>query len=199
MRVVTIILLGFLLCLAAGCDEAAREVRLLEKINTLKQEKKQLANQIEQSEIEKEKLKEQAEVLAGLSSEVRLANLYDLQKVKLTKYTNLYDKDKDGKKEKLIVYLQPVDEEDDIVKASGTVDVELWDLNRNGEAMLGKWQVGPEELKKRWFATLVTINYRLVFDVGGKITDEEEELVVKVTFTDYLAGKVFKQQKIIKP
>ena len=57
----------------------------------------------------------------------------------------------------------------------------------------------PAELKQNWFATLITINYRLMFDVAEKITGNEEELVVKVTFTDYLSGKIFKQQKVIRP
>ncbi|GAH67953.1 unnamed protein product, partial [marine sediment metagenome] len=55
------------------------------------------------------------------------------------------------------------------------------------------------ELKKLWFATLITINYRLTFDVADKITGDEEALTVKVTFTDYLTGKVFTEQKVIKP
>jgi hypothetical protein len=39
----------------------------------------------------------------------------------------------------------------------------------------------------------------LPFDEADKITGKEKELVVKVTFTDYPGGKVFKEQKVIKP
>jgi hypothetical protein len=135
-----------------------------------------------------------------LPPEVRLEDLYDLQKIKITRYTNLYDKDKDGKKEELLVYIQPIDEEGDIVKATGAVDVQLWDLNKeDGHAQLGQWHVTPSQLKKLWFATLITINYRLPFDVADKITGDEKALAVKVTFTDYPSGKVFEEQKIIKP
>jgi hypothetical protein len=192
------VLVGWLLTWAAGCENGGSSPT--EQIQTLKQEKKQLARQIEQSKAENEQLQKQVQVLADLPPEVRLESLYDLQKIKITRYTNLYDKDKDGEKEKLIVYIQPMDAEGDIVKASGAVDVQLWDLDReNGEALLGQWQVKPEELKKLWFATIITINYRLTFDVADKITGDEESLVVKVTFTDYLTGKVFKEQRIIKP
>jgi hypothetical protein len=83
---------------------------------------------------------------------------------------------------------------------AGSVDVQLWDLNKKGsEALLGQWQVKRSELKKLWFATLITINYRLTFDVGDKVEKFDEPLTVKVTFTDYLTGKVFKEQKVIKP
>ena len=80
------------------------------------------------------------------------------------------------------------------------MNVELWELNKDAaQALLGRWRVEPAELKKLWSATMLTINYRLSFDVADKIDRFEEPLIVKVTFTDYLTGKVFKEQKIIKP
>jgi len=193
-------LAGCLLAAAAGCESTgSQKIPPAKQIQTLKQEKRQLARQIEQSKTEAEQLKKQIQILSDLPPEAKFENLYHLQRTKITRYTNLYDKDKDGKKEKLIVYIQPIDEEGDIVKATGAVDVQLWDLNKeNGQALLGQWQVKPDELKKLWFATLIT-NYRLTFDVADKITGDEEALTVKVTFTDYLTGKVFKEQKVIKP
>jgi hypothetical protein len=190
-------LLFSVFCLfAAGCQSS----NLTKEVSTLKQEKTDLQGQIKQSKSETEQLKNQVHVLANLPPEVRLEDLYDLQKIKITRYTNLYDKDKDGKKEKLLVYIQPIDEQDDIVKATGAVDVELWDLNKeDGQAQLGQWHVTPDQLKTLWYATFITINYRLPFDVADKITGDEKELVVKVTFTDYPSGKVFKEQKIIRP
>ena len=190
-------LLFSVFCLfAAGCQSS----NLAKEVKTLRQEKAELKNQIEQSKSEAEQLKNQVHVLSNLPPEVRLEDLYDLQKIKITRYTNLYDKDNDGKKEKLLVYIQPIDEEGDIVKATGAVDVQLWDLNKEAsQAQLGHWHITPSQLKKLWFATLITINYRLPFDVADKITGDEKELVVKVTFTDYPRGKVFKEQKIIRP
>jgi len=184
----------------AGCVNGNKTSPLVEQIQQLKQEKTQLQKQFEQSRAENEQLKKQVHVLSALPEQVKGENLYRLQKIEITRYTNLYDKDKDGKKEKLIVYIQPIDEDGDIIKATGAVDVQLWDLNKeDGEALLGQWSVEPEQLKKLWFATLITINYRLTFDVADKIDDFEEPLTVKVTFTDYLTGKVFEEQKVIKP
>lgn len=191
---------GSLLAVAAGCDSAGRPDPLKEQINSLKQEKTQLTRQIKQSGLENKKLKKQIQVLSGLPADVKLENFYNLQRVKISGYTDFYDKDKDGRKEKLIVYIQPIDQDGDVVKATGSVDVQLWNLNRpNGQALLGQWRVEPDELRKLWFATLITINYRLTFDVAGKIEKFEEPLTVKLTFTDHLSGKVFKEQKVIEP
>jgi len=190
----------FCLLSVAGCQNANKKALLVKRVKQLTEQKEKLTHQIEQSESENEKLKKQIQTLSGLPREVRLENLYSLERVKIGRYTNFFDKDKDGKKEKLIVYLQPIDDQGDLVKASGIVDVQLWDLNNDeGEALLGEWHVEPNELKKLWFATLITINYRLMFDVADKIEGLEEPLTLKVTFTDYLTGKVFNEQKVIKP
>jgi len=192
---------GCLLVFVGGCESTAQKSPLAEQIQQLKQEKTELTRQIERSENENKQLKQQIHVLSGLPEEAKAENLYRLQRVKITRYTNFYDKDKDGKKEKLIVYIQPLDEEGDIVKATGAVDVQLWDLNSSqaDEALLGQWHITPDQLKKLWFATLITINYRLTFDVADKVDDFDQPLTVKVTFTDYLTGRVFEEQRVIKP
>ena len=79
------------------------------------------------------------------------------------------------------------------------MDVQLWDLNRtDSNALIAKWHVEPAELKKMWVATLITINYRLPFDVDDKLAGVKGDLTVKVTFTDYIFGKVFTEQFVIK-
>ncbi|MCK5226372.1 MAG: hypothetical protein KAQ89_06600 [Planctomycetes bacterium] len=180
-----------------GCEQKSSTQKI--SIDTVDQ-KLQLKAELEQYKLENEQLKEQLEVLTDLPENVRLETLHNLTRVKMTNYTNLYDKDKDGKFETLIVYIQPLDDDGDAVKAAGTVDVQLWNLNKTeGNALIAQWQVEPEELKKNWFATLLTINYRLTFDVSDKIESFNEPLTVRATFTDYLSGKVFNEQKVIKP
>jgi len=192
----------FCLCVVAGCENANNiRTPLVEQIGNLTEQKKQLENQLEQTRAENEQLTKQMHVLSGLPEEVKGENLYLLEKIKIGKYTGFFDKDDDGKKEKLIIYIQPLDEEGDIIKATGAVDVQLWDLDSSeaNQALLGQWHVEPGELKKLWFATIVKTNYRFTFDIADKVKSFDEPLTVKVTFTDYLTGKVFKEQKVIKP
>lgn len=189
----------FFLLSVVGCQQPNQKESLSAQIERLIQENTDLQKQIEQSESENKQFKQQIQVLSGLPKEVKLENLNLLDKIKIGRYTGFFDKDDDGKKEKLIVYIQPVDKQGDTIKVAGAVDVQLWDLNKTGsEALLDEWRVEPDELKKLWFATLITINYRLTFDVADKIDSMEEPLTVKVTFTDYLTGKVFKEQNVIK-
>jgi hypothetical protein len=38
-----------------------------------------------------------------------------------------------------------------------------------------------------------------MFDIADKVDDFTEPFTVKVTFTDYLTGKIFNEQRAIKP
>lgn len=188
--------------LLTGCQDTRQADSLAAQVEQLTQEKTQLRQQIEQSEAQNKQLKEQVQVLAALPQEVKLENLRSLESIKIGRYSGFYDKDKDGRAEKLIVYVQPLDEEGDKIKAAGDVDVQLWDLSKSeSSALLGQWHVAPGELKKLWFDTLLTINYRLVFDLPDTIDPDalaQDSLTVKVTFTDYLTGRTLTEQKAIK-
>lgn len=185
--------------LLAGCQQRNESKPLLVKIEQLTQEKARFQEDLTQFRNENEQLKKQVQVLTGLPEDVRLDSLYRLQRIKIHRYTDLLDEDKDGTMEKLAVYLQPIDDQGDIIKAAGTVSVQLWDLNQvSGEALLGQWSVEADELKKHWISILVT-NYRLTFDLAEKIERLKRSLTVKVTFTDYLSGKVFNEQRVIEP
>lgn len=192
-----------LLALSLGCENSNKNASLADEVQKLTEENSQLQNQIAQSGNENQQLKERIQVLSGLPQGVKAENIYNLISIKITRYTNLYDKDKDGKKETLIVYIQPIDQNGDVIKAAGDVKVQLWDLNKDaGEALLAEWDVSAEQLRKMWFKTLLTLNYRLVFNVSNKLADlkgGDGGLTVKVTFTDHLSGRVFTEQKAIKP
>lgn len=194
------ILAGCLLTFAAGCESgSASRTAMASEIEKLSQEKAELNSQIEQLKSETGQLRKQIKVLSGLSKD-EIEDLYKLQRIKIGGYTNFYDKDKDGKKEKLIVYVQPIDQDGDVIKIAGAMGVQLWDLNSSqaNQALIAEWDVPPNELRKLWYAALRT-NYRLTFDVADKIDSIEEPLTVKVSFTDYLTGKVFTEQTVIKP
>jgi cell division protein FtsB len=188
--------------LVAGCQkETADTGSAIElKLEELTRQNEQLAEQVDQSKTENKELKDRLQVLSGLPEDVRLENLYSVERIKIGRLSGFFDKDKDGKREKMIVYVTPVDKQGDGIKATGAVNVQLWDLNRaDGEALLGEWDVEPDELKKSWFKTLVAVNYRLVFDVPDGVENLDEQLTARITFTDYLGGKVFKDQRVIKP
>ena len=188
-----------LLILVCGCDNGGRR-SLQGEFETLSRERTELKRQVEQLQSENEQLTGRVVQLAAMSPEARLEGLPDLDRIELVRRTGLYDKDGDGRKEKLLVYVRPYDKTADKVKAAGKVQVQLWDLNTDADqALLGQWEVAGAELKQLWASTFLTNYYRLTFDVGELLTGDEGELTLNVTFTDYITGKVLHAQKVIKP
>jgi len=193
--------LSIVLCilLLAGCANPKVKESPATKIEQLTQENTQLTEQVEKLTSQNKELKNQVQVLSGLPENVKLESIDRLESIRIGRYTGFFDKNNDGKKETLIVYIQPIDKQGDIIKEFGSAEVQLWDLNKpENKALLGQWKVGPDEMKKLWFATVVTSNYRLTFNVADIIDNLQEPLTVRVTFTDYPTGKVFTAQKVIE-
>lgn len=188
------------LFLLAGCGIGSERKDPLEiEVQRMEREKAALVESLEQAEEDKALLAQQIEALSVLGVDRPLA-LYDLREVRITKYTNFYDKNSDGQRENLIVYFQPIDTAGDVVKAAGAVEIQLWDLNAaSGEALLGEWNIEPDELHESWFQALISSSYRLVFDAPESAEVMIDPLTIKVTFTSYLTGEIFHAQRTIDP
>ena len=182
----------------AGCEGKNKSAESGKKGKALSQTEVKDTNSPRKLAAEVKQLKEQLEGLMGLNKEARTEALSTLTAVELTGRSGLYDKNNDKKKETLVVYLKPIDDMGDVVKAAGEVNVQLWNLNAEpNEALLKEWKIEPKDLKKNWSGSLLTSYYKCQFDVNSIVTGKEKELTLKVQFTDYLTGKIFKAQKVI--
>jgi len=185
---------------ACGCQKQEQSQESWDHIKQLGTEKLTLKEQNEKLQSENEDLRKQIKTLSAITPEVRTEVVSVIKKIEIGKRSGLFDKDKDGIKEKLIVYVRPSDETGDTVKVPGSVEVRLWDLNNeSSEAMLASWQLGPEDIKKLWASTLMTNYYRLTFDVSEILEGQDQELTVKVRFTDYISGKCLTAQRLLLP
>lgn len=195
-----LVVVGLAPLLATGCGIGSERKDPLEiKAQQIAQEKTDLMRDLQQVRAENKQLSEQIRALS-VFPEDRPINPYKIDRIKISRYTNFYDKDNDGKREKLIIYVQPIDADGDVIKAAGTMAVQLWNLNNlNGQAMLSEWRVDPNDLRTLWYDTLVSANYRLTFDAPQELDVLAEPLTVKVTFTDYLTGEIFRDQYAIDP
>jgi len=184
--------------LLAGCG--AESNVLWKDVEQLKQENTDLSLKVQSLQSENTQLTEQVSTLTGLKKETRLQALDTLETIHITKRSGLYDLNEDGTKETLAVYLEPRDTAQDTVKAAGTVHVELWNLNADPErARIADWTLEPQQLQTLWGGTIFASYYRLAFDISDILSTPPTELTVKVTFTDYLSGKVMGDQLVIAP
>ena len=198
VKTVNILLAGCLLVLIAGCENQKTKPAISET-ETLRQQNDELKKQLEICKTENAEKENRISTLTA-TGKASNEDIYDLKKVELTKYTNFYDHNKDGKKETLIVYLKPTDSQGDLIKAAGEVNIQLWDLNQpESSALLAQWDIAADKLGENWFSALLGTNYRFAFDITDTVKDFSKPLTVKTTFKDRLSGKTFFSQKIIKP
>jgi hypothetical protein len=184
----------------AGCGIGSARMTPLEmKARDLERQNAELTGELEQSQIELAQTKAEAQTLAALPPGV-LKDFYTLSAVTIGRFTGFYDKNENGKRNTLVVYVQPTDRIGDAVKAAGVVSVQLWNLNvAGGEALLGQWRVAPAELFRLWFNSLASTAYRLTFDVALTPEVLAQPLTAKIEFTDSLTGQVFTDQYVIQP
>ena len=204
-----ILLIGFLV---AGCEEkkkikpaggkaqalSQKETKKSQKVTPATQKEVKDANSPRKLAAEIEQLKKQLEGLMGIDKQARIEAISTITSIEVTSRSNLYDKNNDKKKEKLVVYLRPIDDMGDVIKAAGAVEIQLWNLSAEpNEALLKSWKIEPKELRKTWSGSLLTSYYKLQFDVNDIPGGKEKDLTLKVQFTDYLTGKVLKAQRVI--
>jgi len=194
----TVLFIFTFIILTSGCIDTTKQ-KLWSQIKTLDTENAELKRQVRQLEGEKESLLRQITKLTELGPEARLWAYPKIERVNVRSRTGLFDKDKDGTKETLIVYVQPFDVSGDPFKAAGSIEVELWNLNSKPEgALLKKWVLDPEDMQELWASTMMTNYYRLKFDVADILAENKEDLTVNVIFFDFISGKVFRQQVVIE-
>lgn len=197
IKAISIIVTASALLAITGCGTGAQtqwdQIKLLEK------EKLDMKRQIEILETENANLYGQLKNLSAISPNQRFEAIATLDRIEIGKRTAIFDKDANGVKETLIVYVKTYDDSGDVVKAPGAIELQLWDLNKKPDgALLGEWKVKPEELKMLWMGTMMTNYYRLKYNVADKLPIENTDLTVKVTFRDYLTGKIHQKQMTIK-
>lgn len=184
----------FAASLTGGCRNSKADLPVWQSNKRILQKNNELEAKIRTFETENKQLKQQTETLASLGSDVRLENLYDVQSIRINNPTGIYTKEKD-RLPKLIVYFSPVDKAGDSIKASGSLEVELWNIaGKQNESLVHKWQLSPENLTKHWGSGLMDSFYRIALDLPGNMP-QTGDFVVRLNFTDYLRGKVLTARK----
>ncbi len=194
------LLMAACVCSLAGCSVNVGKSPLWGQIDDKQAQINQLKTENQKLQQENENYHKQVETLSVLDKTARMEAMNTLERMEIAKRTGLMDENKDGKKDTLVVYLKPYDTHGDPIKMAGRARIELWDLNAPADkAKLGEWDIQPEELAKMWSSTFLTSYYRLRYDVAKLVEGHEKELTVKAEFTDFVSGRVLREQATIKP
>lgn len=94
----------------------------------------------------------------------------------------------------LTIYLRPIDQHGDAVKAPGTIEVEVLDLAAR-QHDVGRYRFEIDQLGELWIAKLMTDHYTLKCPWKGA-PPQNSELTVRVSFEDYISGRVLTAQTV---
>jgi len=191
--VIAFILIWFLV----GCNGEKQiiddsRVKLIQEKRQLQRDKAALEQEIMQR-------KEQVATLQKFPPD-RLAQLVKVEKIEFGKFTRAYDgntkADKDGYDDGVLVYLKIKDKDGDVIKAAGTVEIELWDLNNVNYNFGEVIPIG--DLQNHWLSGPLTNHYKFQLPWPDGQPPTHRFLTLKLRFQEALTGKSFEEHRKIE-
>lgn len=137
--------------------------------------------------------------LRGLGGERTLDRLVSVARIELGSLSGGYDDDHDGVDEGVVVYLQLLDRDGDAIKATGSVQIRLYDLaNPVGSQLMGEVSLGSEALRQHWYGRFMTYHYTVrVPWGGGAARAAHKSITVHARFSCLLSGQTSETQEVV--
>lgn len=162
-------------------------------------EKQQLQKDKADIEQQNAQLKEQLAALQKFPPD-RMAHLVKIETIEFGRFTRAYDgnteQDKDGYDDGVIVYLILKDKDGDVVKAAGSVEIELWDLTAVRHIVT---EVIPmSDLQSHWLSGPLTNHYKFQLPWLNESPPANRFLTLKLQFQEALTGRTFEEHRKIE-
>lgn len=188
------------LAVMAGCDGATTS----ERFRQLDQQVRELTDQVDKLNTDLaaknaliETQQKQITSLQQLGRD-RLEKLYYVTRIKIERLTGGANYDGKPGHDGITVYLQPVDQDGHVIKAAGDIHIELFDLaNPDGRRRIGEYVFDAAHARTMWHGRLMTQHYTLKCPWRAALP-AHDEITVRTEFTDYLTGRTFRDQKVVK-
>jgi hypothetical protein len=187
---------GALFC-AAGCGSPSKvNIELRKQTQTLQAENAKLCQEHDADQRVIQGLRDRQGTLPTLPAE-RLAKLFTTHGIQFGRLTGGADLDpnKPGD-EGIAVYVVPVDETGDKLKAAGSFDIDAFDLAEPHGPLVGHWHFDLQQTRATWSDVLIEYNYVLICP-WQNVIPKHPELTVKVTFFDELTQTPFTAQRVV--
>ncbi len=162
----------------------------------------QVATQSRTIEMQREQIDElsaRLQRVQAMSPNQKLDLLPHVTSVRLATLSGGYDDNHDGIDDGIVLYINPVDQEGDVIKAAASVQVRLLDLSAQGDGqVVGQVSLDANQMKPLWFGKLGAHYTVKVPWSGGRNRPPAASITVVVSFQDYLTGKVYPLQQAFK-
>jgi uncharacterized coiled-coil protein SlyX len=187
----------------AGCDAfggGSQETRRLEQqVAAQKEHITKLEADVVALKQTVDEQREQIRTLQALGPE-RLDELVYPVRIELDRLTGGYDDDGRPGDDGVVAYVHPIDADGHIIKAAGSIVMEVFDLAASAEARLvTRAELDVPNTRKAWYGRLWTHHFtvRCPWPPPARKPPAHRDLTVKVQFTDLLTGKTLTAQKAV--
>jgi len=129
--------------------------------------------------------------------EKRLEQLYTIKRIRLGKSTGGADTDAKPGDDAVKVVIEPIDQHGSVIKTAGMVKVQIFDLAApKATNLLAESSHDPNTVTKHWVSGFMGGYF--TFTCPLPAPPDHSELTVRAEFVEYLTGKTFTTQKVIK-
>ncbi len=194
-----VVLLGSVgLCFVAGsgcADQTADKlIRCQNETIQLKTENDRLNKKLADARQMIDQQQQQIKNLEKLGP-ARIKDLTHVDHIELDRLTGGYEENGCGYDSGVRVYIRPIDDSGHTIKAAGTVQIRLFELDHEPK-LLGQCRLNAEALKKTWIGRLWTNHYTIKCPFEKKPTSSN--ITVYVEYVELLTGKPFVTQQLIQ-
>jgi hypothetical protein len=120
-------------------------------------------------------------------------------KIQLERMSGGYDTDGKTGDDGIVLYIQPIDRDGHVVKASGTLKITLYDLaapiNQN---VIAEYNFDAKTTRSLWYGRLWTSHYTVKCPWPEGKPPAHNKITANVIFTDQLTGKPMEAQQVFE-
>ena len=183
--------------LGVGCGAPNKaNIELRKQVQSLQSQNAQLRRQHEADQQVIQGLRDRVGVLPTLPA-TRLAELFTTHGLQLGRLTGGARLDRSTPGDQgVVVYVVPIDESGEKLKAAGTFDVQAFDLADTQHPLVGQWHFDLQQSRAAWNGWL--LDYTYVLTCPWQTPPTHPDLTLKVTFFDELTQTPFTAQRVVR-
>ncbi len=179
-----------ILMVLSACEQPPSpfQIELQQRVDALTAENERLTREIEDQRAVIAELEQQVQNLRGRPDAPVVFSVERIELASLSGGTDLNGQPGD---DGVVAYVKPIDAAGDVVKAAGAIKVQAFDLGGAEPKLLAECEVSdPDELRKSWYGKFLTNHYTIKCGWSSPGSKPPPRVLLRVTFTDFLTGKV---------
>lgn len=181
--------------LVSGCYQPPKND--LERELRLREEKiAQLNDQLAAQKATIDELTRRVDTIRAIKPEDLQRVFYPVD-IQIDKLSGGYNADDQPGDDGVVVYLRPVDEDGDTLKAAGEIRIQLYDLAADASPLIAEYVITPDEARELWFGMLMTSHYRIRCPWPRGRAPRHPEITIRAAFTDYLTQRAMTAQRSV--